>query len=285
MPQPEVLLVDCGGFAIHARQWNADGDRTVILWHGVTGTSLDHIPLGDRLAAEGYRVIAPDSVGCGLSDWARERAHGYGLGALAGDARALMDALGCGRVDWIGTSKGGGLGIRLAGESPDRVRSLLLNDVGTTLPAEFSGALGDRLASPPRFADLMTFRTHVERFLTRNGLSPSARKLDEITTGWSRRLEDGSITYHYDPALSNQFRNNPEDFALWEYWDAIRCPVKILRGELSPVLTGGEAEEMAARNANARVHVLEGHGHVNFLDDPGHQQRVVDFIAGIPANS
>lgn len=278
MSQPESVLVDCGGFVLHARIWNRGAPRTALIWHGVTGTSLDHVPLAEALAARGFQVVAPDGVGCGLSDWARDRATGYGLAALADDARAFLDALDTGPVDWIGTSKGGGLGIRVAGETPEQVRSLILNDVGTTLPAEFSGALGDRLAQPPRCADLGAFRNHVARFLGRNGLTPSATKLDQIVTGWARRMEDGTVGYHYDPALSNQFRHNPEDFALWHHWDAIPCPVLILRGELSHVLSADEAQDMVARNPRARLHLFAGHGHVNFLDEPGHQQVVIDFI-------
>lgn len=280
MPQPESLLVDCGGVTLHARIWNRGGERTVLVWHGVTGTGLDHGPLAERLASEGYRVVAPDGVGCGLSDWATDREYGYGLGPLAEKACAFLDSLGCGPVDWIGTSKGGGLGIRVAGTMPGRVRSLILNDVGATLPDQIAGALGERLGNPPRFPTLGAFRDHVARFLDRNGLSPGPARLDEIVTGWARRMEDGTVGYHYDPALSNQFRNNPEDFALWPSWDAIACPVLILRGGLSNVLSDAEAAEMIRRNPHARLRLFADHGHVNFLDDPGHQQVVIDFIAG-----
>lgn len=279
MAGADVQLVECGHHVLHARVWNRSARRAVILWHGVTGTSLDHVPLAERLASAGYRVIAPDSLGCGLSDWATDRERGYGLGPLAKLARAFVEAMAEGPVDWVGTSKGGGLGIRLAAEAPDLVRSLTLNDVGATLPVEFSGALADRLGSPPRFSDLTAFRDHVSRFLSRSGITPTHSKLDQITIGWSRHMEDGSIGYHYDPAVSNQFRHNTEDFALWPYWDAVHCPVLILRGSLSHVLSAEETAEMLARNVRAQAHVFPDQGHVNFLDDPEQQQKIVDFIS------
>lgn len=278
---PEMRLVDCDGQMLHVRIWNPNGGRSVVLWHGVTGTSLDHVPLAEQLAGAGFRVIAPDSLGCGLSDRARDPERGYGLGPLAEVARHMLDALATGPVDWVGTSKGGGLGIRLAGEAPARVRSLVLNDVGPTLPQQFSGALADRLAAPPRFAGLGEFRLHVARFFERNGLKPCEERLDQVAIGWAGRSASGEVSYHYDPAISNQFRHNREDFALWDFWDAISCPVLILRGGESPVLAVGEADEMVRRNASAQLHTIPGHGHVNFLDDPAHQRLILEFINNI----
>lgn len=270
-------LIDLGPQIMHARIWEAPGPNVMIA-HGVTGSSFDHVPLAQNLNARGFRVIAPDAPGCGRSDPSPDRENGYGLGAMAVTVRAFLDRVVDGPVHWVGASKGGALGIRIAGETPGRIASLVLYDVGTTLPDAMRSVLGERLGGPPRFASMAAFRDHVARFFARSGLALSDTRLDEIAIGWSRRLDDGGVGYHYDPALSNQFRNNPEDFALWPWWDRVDCPALIMRGEHSNVLTEAELAEMAARNPHAVPSVVAGAGHVDMLDSPAIQKTIIDFI-------
>ncbi len=274
---PASRLVACDGPVLHVRIWPGDPRRTVVLWHGITGTSVDHVALAERLCRLGHQVVAPDSLGCGASDWASDAEHGYGLGALARVGRAMLDALGIGRVAWFGASKGGGLGIRMAAETPERIATLVLCDVGPGLPMPFRQALAPRLAHPPTYPDMAGFRAHVARLLERERLVLAPARIDRLAIAWSRRLGP-AVGYHYDPALANQLHNNPEDFDLWPQWDSLSCPILVLRGEHSPVLTSAELDAMLERNHNARGMPLVGSGHLNFLDDPAQQDAVIAFL-------
>lgn len=251
----------------------------MIVWHGITGTGADHLALAERLAAEGCRVVAPDSLGCGASDWAPDPAAGYGLSALSHVARGLMDALDIARAAWIGASKGGGLGVVVGAAWPDRLAALVLCDVGPGLPERFCDALARRLAAPPVYPDMAAFRAHVARVLARDHVAAGDAAIDRLSAGWSRRLGPGAVGYHYDPALSTQFAAHPEDFDLWPHWDALRCPVLLLRGARSAVLPADEAEAMLARNPRARLMTLDGIGHLNFLDDSAQQDAILAFLA------
>ena len=263
---------------LHVRMWNPGGQETAIIWHGVTGSGIDHAPLALHLAAKGFRVLAPDALGCGMSDWARDPAHGYGLAHGATIARTLLATLGQGSISWIGISKGGGLGIRVAGETPGLLARLLLYDVGATLPEEFRASLADRLRSPPRFDNIAAFRDHIARFLARQGLMEMRSLIDRLTIAWSRHEERGAIGYNYDPALANQFVNDRQDFAQWDWWDAITCPVLILRGERSDVLPAAEGAEMLARNRNAAMRTMKDAGHIIFFDDPSQRAAISSFL-------
>lgn len=278
-PAPRSMLIERKGQSIHVRLWPGDAARTVFIWHGITGTSLDHVELAERLASLGFQVVAPDSVGCGMSDRAEDATLGYGLAPLAKTAADLLDALAIERVCWIGLSKGGGLGIRLAAERPDRMAGLILCDVGPGLPPPFRAGLARRLADPPCFDSMTAFRAHVARMLTRSGVDTQGGLVDRLAIAWSRRLDDGRVGYHYDPGLAQQFLNCPEDFDLWDHWDRIVCPILILRGEHSDVLPDEEMQIMLRRNIKAQSAVLEGSGHLNFLDARHHQNAVTAFIA------
>lgn len=271
-------VVACGHQSLHVRTWPGDHTRTVVMWHGITGTGLDHLEFAERLSAEGYRVVAPDSLGCGTSDWATDASKGYGLAALTDMAIALLDALGIDCAFWLGFSKGGSLGLRLAAEMPERIRALVLCDVGPGLPEAFRGALANRLAAPPTFSDLGAFRAHISRLLIRAGVDPCTPILDRLTIAWSRRLSNGGVGYHYDSSLSQQFLTCPEDFDLWDTWARIACPTLVLRGEHSDVLSEQELEAMLRHNIAASCAVLAGSGHLNFLDDPEHQNILIAFL-------
>ena len=264
---------------LHVRIWPGDQRRAVIIWHGITGTGADHLDLAARLAAEGHHVVAPDSLGCGRSDWATDPAGGYGLTALSHLARGLMDALGIATAAWIGASKGGGLGIVVGAASPERLDALILCDVGPGLPETFRAALARRLANPPVHADMAAFREHVARSLAREHIAATDVMIDRLSLAWSRRTGPGTLAYHYDPGLATQFAAHPEDFDLWLQWDALRCPVLLLRGTRSAVLPAPEADAMLARNPRARLLTLDGIGHLNFLDDPGQQDAILAFLA------
>lgn len=280
-PASRSHIVETGGRSIHVRCWPGDPARTVVIWHGITGTGLDHADLAERLSAQGFHVLAPDSIGCGQSDWAADRTTGYGLAALAGAAVAMLDSFALDRVTWLGLSKGGGLGIRLAAEEPARIAALVLCDVGPGLPEAFRAGLAKRLANPPRADTLSAFRAQIARMLARSGVEAGDTLIDRLTAAWSRRLDDGGVGYHYDPGLSQQFLHCPEDFDLWPFWDQVACPTLILKGEHSDVLPDADLRAMLRRNAGSQSAVLAGSGHINFLDGRAHQDMVIAFLESV----
>ena len=277
-------FVACGTTLLNVRIWPGDPRRAVVVWHGITGTGDDFASLCAALSAAGHYVVAPDSPGCGASDWSGDPAEAYGLTALADLTVTLLGVLGLERVAWLGASKGGGLGIRLAAIAPQRIMALVLCDVGPGLTAPFREALAARLASPPRYPTMAAFRDHIARLLARERLDASDRAIDRLTRAWSRRCDDGSVGYHYDPALARQLTGQPADFDLWPQWDVVGCPTLILRGARSPVLGEAEARVMQERNPLARCAVLPDTGHMTFLETPTQQAAILSFLASaLPA--
>ncbi len=128
-------------------EWGAASDAPAVLCvHGLTRNGRDFDVLAAALAGE-RRVICPDVVGRGKSDWLADPA-GYANPAYVGHLLALLDHLGIAAVDWIGTSMGGLIGMLAAALPESPVRSLLLNDIGAVLPRaalERIGAYGSAL--------------------------------------------------------------------------------------------------------------------------------------------
>ena len=95
--------IDCAGVQLHYTDWGKAERGTVIAWHGLARTGRDMDELATHLSQQGYRVICPDTVGRGLSQWSRAPDQEYCLAFYARLARELMDSLQLRAVHWVGT--------------------------------------------------------------------------------------------------------------------------------------------------------------------------------------
>ncbi|MEN3266529.1 MAG: hypothetical protein V7646_3423 [Pseudonocardia sp.] len=125
MHDDPVLTVTRGDLTFDVHEHGSGDDVPVLLLHGFPqrGTAWDGV--AERLAAHGYRTLAPDQRG--YSPCARPRGRSaYRLTDLVGDALAVVDALvgAGGRVHVVGHDWGAAVAWRLAARHPDRVRSL-----------------------------------------------------------------------------------------------------------------------------------------------------------------
>ncbi len=108
--------------AFRCREAGPESGEPVVLLHGFPETSHMWIPVMERLAAEGYRCLAPDQRG--YSPGARpEGKENYATETLAGDVVALADAVGFGKFHLVGHDWGAGVGWRVVNLYPERVAS------------------------------------------------------------------------------------------------------------------------------------------------------------------
>ena len=107
---------------IHYTEWGAGHADTVIAWHGLARTGRDMDDIADHLSAR-YRVVCPDTLGRGLSQWSPDPGAEYCLDFYVRLAESLMDQLGIASCLWLGTSMGGAIGLRgAAGRLQGRIR-------------------------------------------------------------------------------------------------------------------------------------------------------------------
>ncbi len=106
--------------------------RAAFCVHGLTRNGNDFGVLAHALSDK-YRVICPDMPGRGRSDWLKTPGD-YTYPVNLADISALLRHLGIDSVDWIGTSMGGIIGMMMAGFYPNKVRRLVLNDIGAVIP-------------------------------------------------------------------------------------------------------------------------------------------------------
>lgn len=276
----------CAGREVHYTDWGPRDAPAVIAWHGLARTGRDMDELAAHLSPR-YRVICPDTLGRGLSQWAREPQAEYCLAFYASQAADLLDQLGLAQVHWVGTSMGGAIGTVCAAglQRPalkGRIRSLVLNDNAPQLAGPAIERIKAYAGQPPAFDTVSALEAFFRHVYQPYGWLSDAqwRRLTETST---RRLSDGRVTPHYDPAMVEQFVHHPDDYLLWDHWDAIEAPVLLLRGADSDLVLPGAVAQMQQRGpgARGRLQVIEvpGCGHAPALNVPTQLEAVSRFLA------
>ncbi|HNU11546.1 MAG TPA: alpha/beta hydrolase [Rubrivivax sp.] len=276
--QPSSHYRICEGREIHFTEWGAGQREVVVAWHGLarTGRDMDHIAAH---LAQRFRVICPDTLGRGLSQWSPRPEQEYCLAFYERIAVSLLDQLGVRECLWLGTSMGGAIGLRAAaGALSGRIRKLVLNDIGPEIAAEAVERIRTYAGNPPAFATMQELEQYFRSVYAPYGWLDDAmwRLLTETSM---RRLPDGRVTPHYDPAMVMQFIHHPGDYDLWAAWDALAIPVLCLRGENSDLLLPEVAEAMRSRGPRAVVATIPGCGHAPALNTPEQYALVERFLA------
>lgn len=259
-------------------EWaGAPGAGTVVCVHGLTRNAWDFSALAAALAPA-RRVLSLDVLGRGESQWARSPTL-YAYPQYCADAAMLIARAGAASVDWVGTSMGGLIGLMLAAQPGSPIRRLVLNDVGPFVSAAAIAEIARHVAETPDFADLDAAAAYIAR--VNAGFGPLAdgqwRALAESSV---KRRADGRLVWRRDPAIGAAVAaQKPADVDLWPLWERVRCPVLVLRGGESTLLTAATADEMARRGPGARVVTFAGVGHAPALLDPGQIAPVREFLA------
>lgn len=286
---------------------NPANPHVVVCLHGLTRNSRDFDYLAAGLARQ-CRVVCMDVVGRGASEWLAHQAD-YGFALYQSDAAALLArvldnargaALGrflrrligsdrVARVDWVGTSMGGLIGMMLASKPSSPIARLVLNDVGPLVP--WPGLVRLKNVNSgvgARFPDLAAVEGHLRQACASFGPLTDAQ-WRQVARHSAQAAPEGGYMLAYDPGIVSALRHGNHgdiefgsDFLLgvdlWPVWDTIRCPTLVLRGAESDLLLESTASQMSERGPRARVVTFPGIGHAPWLmaDD---QIRVVrDFL-------
>jgi pimeloyl-ACP methyl ester carboxylesterase len=278
MSEPRSVYHQAAGFETHVMEWGDPTQPLLVMWHGLARTGRDFDEAARRLS-ERYFVICPDTIGRGLSAWARDPKTDYSYRVYGDVAVALLDCYGATRLRWLGTSMGGLIGVTLAAERlKGRITHLVINDVGPDIPEAGSNRIASYVGAPPVYDTI----TELEGWL-RSNYAPFGKNTDAFWRRMAdtsvRRTDDGKITVHYDPAIVGQFTHHKADLDVWDKYDAIDAPTLLLRGEASDVLSPAVAHDMTLRGPQARLVTIRGCGHAPTLADETQIELLREFLA------
>ena len=286
-------------------EWNQTGtahpSQLIVCVHGLSRQARDFDVLAGALSRHA-RVVSVDVAGRGQSDWLADPAA-YQIPTYAADLAVLLahwrsrhamatgladpDAL---RIDWVGTSMGGLIGMVLAAQPAMGLRKLVLNDVGPVIEPVSLQRIGAYLgvervfASEDEAADALwsisrSFGPHTRA----QWVALSRPMLRPVSGGWA---------LHYDPGIAVPFRAllaagltdearqaaHAGEQWLWQLYDAIQAQTLLIRGADSDLLTRATALAMTQRGPQARLVEFAGVGHAPTLVADDQVAAVCDFL-------
>ena len=298
MTEPKLNYLPCAdsgtGHRMAYWEWGQpEAGHVVVCVHGLSRQGRDFDVLAQALIAQSdgaVRVICPDVVGRGQSDWLADP-MGYQVPTYAADMFALLAHLKPTTqvLDWVGTSMGGLIGLAVGGQTqfplPVALRRLVLNDVGPVIQWESIVRIGQYLGRVVQFESLQQAAEAMWAVSTTFGPHTPAQWLE-----LSRHMvtpvpgTESVVTLHYDPAIAVPFGNMTKDSAvqgetvLWQLYDAISSQTLLLRGAQSDLLSPQTARLMTGRGPKARLVEFDGVGHAPTLVAADQVEAVTQFL-------
>ncbi|WP_353570601.1 alpha/beta hydrolase [Candidatus Albibeggiatoa sp. nov. BB20] len=232
-----------GTHRIAYTEWgNPDNPNVLVCVHGLTRNGRDFDFLAQVLSKR-YRIICPDIVGRGRSDWLEQAEH-YNYNTYITDMLSLLNQLGLKNVDWVGTSMGGIIGMLIAAQQPQMIKRLLLNDIGAVISQQALQRIGGYLQTEQMFfANLDAVETYLRHIHATFGhLSDEQWKHLAAHGSYEK---NGQYYLAYDPKISKVFQESiGQDVELWDIWKLIKSPVMVLHGLDSDILTQDTLDKM-----------------------------------------
>jgi pimeloyl-ACP methyl ester carboxylesterase len=262
-------------------EWGDPANRRVLVCvHGLARQGRDFDTLARDLCGS-LRVVCPDVVGRGRSDWLADPAA-YAIPTYVADMVTLLARLDAETVDWVGTSMGGLVGVGLAALAHSPLRRLVLNDVGPAVEPAFVERLKTYLGVPAHWKTVEQAADALWEISKTFG--PHTREQWLALTRPQLRPDGDGFKPHYDPAIAVPVRAmTPEAAAagtalMWHAYDQVKCATLLLRGAESDLLAPATAAAMTQRGPRARLHEFPGVGHAPTLVQPDQRQVVREFL-------
>jgi pimeloyl-ACP methyl ester carboxylesterase len=275
------------GLHLHALLYGeeaaAEQETPIVCLPGLTRPARDFVVLAQHLYAQTpRRIVSLDYRGRGGSDWDPDWRR-YSLPVEYVDILAVLDQLEVRSAIFIGLSRGGLHAMTLASLLPERVKALVLNDVGPELETQGLAKISAYIGRLPLLRTLEEGIDHYKgsmggsfpavpdehwRFYVRNSLNETPERL---------RLS-------YDPQLARMMDNfDPSQPLpnLWEQFNGLAGPILALRGEHSDLLSPEVFARMASSHPRCQTHVVPGQGHAPLLLDTPTLNRIGAFVAKI----
>lgn len=278
MRENYILGTSVEGFhKIYYREYGQKNHHnTIIAVHGLTRNSSDFHYLATALEDK-YHIVAPDVVGRGQSDYLKDPRH-YTYAQYICDMTVLLAHTGCDKVTWLGTSMGGIFGMVMASMPNSPIKQLILNDVGPVVPK----TAVDRIKAYAGIKLSFESREQAEMIL-RELYKPFGIKSEEhwhyVFDNSLKEEPDGSLTLAYDSRATAAIQDTQENahalshvddtgnVVFWPYWDNIKCPVLVINGAESDILTPAIIDQMQQRGPAFDHALIPNVGHAPMLSE------------------
>lgn len=286
MSTPRSLdLPGADGIRLHGLEWSREGVPLVFV-HGFGHDAHVWDDFAPAVAPH-YRTLAVTLRGHG--DSGRGPHGGHDPALLVRDLEQALDSLEIARLVLVGHSLGARVATQFGGRHPERLAGLVLVDFGPRLDARGVSRIRSEVAAQAATsaAGDLSFGSEAEylRVLERNYPGVRGSLLARLARHWLRQRADGRFELKLDlrpadPAAAARSIASAEA-ELWDALGRLPCPVLVVRGAASDVLSAETADEMVERLQKGQLAVVPRAGHSVMLDNPeGFGAALASFVLG-----
>ena len=281
LAHPESRTVTIGDLQLHYLDWGNAAAPPLVCVHGYTG-SADAFNGFARHFLDRFHIVALDVRGHGESRWSPSGAYTYR--DQAGDLAAFAEQLELDRFILLGTSMGGVIAMTYAMEHCQRLRALVLNDIGPDAEPgsqRITQMVGSRPDAFATLDDAMAYRREASPIVAGRGVADQR----ELALGVLRQRPDGKWGWKLDPAYIHQRveRGAPARPNLWPALAQLACPTLVVWGTASDVLSEAQARRMVETLPKGELLAIAGVGHAPSLVEPDSLAEVERFLSGVVA--
>ena len=253
--------------------------ETVVCVHGMTRQGRDFDFLAAALRESGYRVVCPDLVGRGRSDWL-PNVLDYVFPQYCADMATLVATLAPTRIHWVGTSLGGLIGMVLAGSANSPISHLVVNDIGPEVPMSAVARVTFRMASDPvSFSSIEEAEAHNRRTFAACGALTDEQWRHFTIHGLREDPDTGRQAPRLDPKVGVAYGWLwYYQMTLWNYWERIKAPILAVRGAESDFVPPHLVERMKRCAPQMTTYEVAGAGHMPMLMSAAEIDAIRSFL-------
>lgn len=264
-------IVNVDGYAMHVR---LVGDplrdptgAPLVLIHGFASSSDEFRKIEAALAVS-RSLILPDLLGFGYSQRVTKPVAAYSHRGQAALMKGLLDQLGVGAVDVLGSSYGGAIAAQFVLDDPGRVRRIVFVD-GQLYDTGSGGPPGWVMALLPfRLGRVVTWSLLAggpgQAALLGSACVDPAACAEGMDPVW--RVQATRVRGTTDALLA--FSSAPRDVYAVSDLSRISIPALAIWGEQDKLVPLDRGQRLASALPNARLEVIAGVGHVPHLERP-----------------
>ncbi len=276
--QPTSRQITLNGLDLNYLDWGNDAAPPLVCVHGYT-SSADSFNGFARHFRDRFHIVALNVRGHGTSAWSPDGAYSYR--DQASDLAAFVDALGLDKFTLLGTSMGGLIAMTYAMDHSQRLRALLLNDIGPSVEAgnlRITQQVGSRPESFPSLDAAMEFRRQASAIVA----ARSDADQRELALGVIKPRPDGSYGWKMDHAyISQRIKSGPPARPdLWPTLAKLACPTLVIWGTTSDVLSEAQVQRMIATLPHGTLLPIPDVAHAPSLVEPASITGLERFLAG-----
>lgn len=263
-----------GGRELAYTEIGAPGGRCLLFFHGAPMSRLHLVPLAERFAAQGLRVVSPDRPAYGRSSPQPSRS----MLDWPADVAALADALGLDRVLVAGHSSGGAYALVCAAQLGERVLggAVIAGVTDMAWPGAWSGYLeGRHETQVMRLPDEAAAIGRCAEYFGADGSGFLAEPFD-LPEPDVALLADERAEQALTSALTEAFRQGVGGYAQDVFLEGrgwpfdprrIAVPIDVVHGERDTLVPIGHSRHTAELVRGSTFRLLPGHGHLTILSE------------------